>query len=42
VAARSRLLAARRRGAHRRSRRHAAPRRTATVDPCAGGMVPVR
>ncbi|BCJ28957.1 hypothetical protein AB0I55_09435 [Actinocatenispora sera] len=42
AAGRARLLAARKRGSHRRTRRRGAPRSTATVDPCAGGMVPVR
>ncbi|BCJ36889.1 hypothetical protein Athai_47300 [Actinocatenispora thailandica] len=42
AAGRARLFAARKRGGHRRTRRHATPRGTATVDPCAGGMVTVR
>jgi hypothetical protein len=42
AAGRARLLAARRRGGHRRPRRRPAPRAAASVDPCAGGMVTVR
>lgn len=42
AAGRARLFAARKRGAHRRTRRQPAARSTATVDPCAGGMVTVR